>query len=75
MANREGETAPLALPALRGRRHHKAPITGRNIVQIQGGHDMRLTKLAIAAATAMAVAAPAFAGELVMPLLSYRTGP
>jgi branched-chain amino acid transport system substrate-binding protein len=36
---------------------------------------MRLTKLVIAAATALAVAAPAFAGELVMPLLSYRTGP
>ena len=35
---------------------------------------MKLTKLAIAAATALAVAAPAFAGELVMPLLSYRTG-
>jgi branched-chain amino acid transport system substrate-binding protein len=36
---------------------------------------MKLTKLTIAAATALAVAAPAFAGELVMPLLSYRTGP
>jgi branched-chain amino acid transport system substrate-binding protein len=45
------------------------------MVQIQGGENMKLTKLAIAAATALAVAAPAFAGELVMPLLSYRTGP
>jgi branched-chain amino acid transport system substrate-binding protein len=36
---------------------------------------MKLTRLAIAAATALAVAAPAVANELVMPLLSYRTGP
>jgi branched-chain amino acid transport system substrate-binding protein len=36
---------------------------------------MKLTRLAIAAATALAVATPALANELVMPLLSYRTGP
>jgi branched-chain amino acid transport system substrate-binding protein len=45
------------------------------MVQIQGGENMKLTKLAIAAATALAVAAPAVATELVFPLLSYRTGP
>ncbi len=36
---------------------------------------MKPMKLAIAAVTAFAMAAPAFAGELVVPLLSYRTGP
>ena len=35
---------------------------------------MKLTKLAIAAATALAVATPA-AADMVFPLLSYRTGP
>jgi branched-chain amino acid transport system substrate-binding protein len=44
------------------------------MVQIQGGENMKLTKLAIAAATALAVATPA-AAEMVFPLLSYRTGP
>jgi len=36
---------------------------------------MRLTKLALAAATALAVATPTLAGELVFPSLDYRTGP
>jgi len=35
---------------------------------------MKLAKLAIAAATALAVGTPAYA-EMVFPLLSYRTGP
>ncbi len=35
---------------------------------------MRLTRLAVAAATAFAMSAPAYA-DLVFPMLSYRTGP
>ncbi len=35
---------------------------------------MRLTKLAITAATALAIGTPAYA-DLVFPMLSYRTGP